>query len=92
MFQCIKEQPHQPFTAVVADFQQLQPVVSGGSCQRFCECMDTVELKTVYRTQDHEHLVFLNSIRLVQPNRPELVEYFAERHWEQRELQVSLVL
>lgn len=51
--------------------------------------MQTVELKTVYRTEDAEHLVFLNSIRLVQPHRPELEEYWAGRHWKKsRALQV----
>ena len=88
-FQCIREQPHKPFTTLVADFQQLQAVVSGGSCERFSRCMDTVELKTVYRTEDAEHLVFLNNIRLVQPRRPELEEYWAGRHWKKsRPLQV----
>ena len=33
LFQSVKEQPHKPYTAVVADFQQLQPVTSGGACR-----------------------------------------------------------
>ncbi len=32
----VKEQPQLPYTAVVADFQQLQPVNSGGLCERHC--------------------------------------------------------
>jgi hypothetical protein len=82
LFSVIREQPHQPFTSVVADFKQLQPVVSGGSCERFCQQMQTVELKTVYRTADSEHLIFLNSIREKQPTRGDLEEYFGARHWK----------
>ena len=42
LFGCIREQPHKPYVCIGADFQQLQPVVSGGSCRRFCECMPCV--------------------------------------------------
>ena len=69
LFQSIREQPHEPFTAVVADFSQLQPVVSGGMCQRFCQGLDTVELDTVYRSTDEAHLLFCNRIRDKQPTR-----------------------
>ena len=69
-FVSIREQPHKPFTAVVADFAQLQPVVSGGLCRRFCEGQDTVTLDTVYRSTDKEHLLFCNRIRERQPTRP----------------------
>ena len=86
LYTSIAEQPHRPFTGVVSDFQQLQPVVSGGLCKAFCEKMQTVELKTVYRTCDETHLVFLNRIRVEQPGRSVLVEYFGERHWRNRSL------
>jgi hypothetical protein len=67
---------------VVADFQQLQPVTSGGLCHRHCKGMgDQVTLKTVYRTSDEEHLLFLNRIRVQQPDRDCLDAYFADRHW-----------
>ena len=81
-FASVQEQPHKPFTVLVADFQQLQPVVSGGLCRSFSEKMDTVPLKTVYRSEDNSHLIFLNRIRCEQPERPVLEEYFAERHWK----------
>ena len=81
LFSCIKEQPHMPFLVVAADFKQLTPVVSGGLCQRFTECMRTVQLKTVYRSTDNDHLVFLNRIRSKQPDRQVLGDYFAERQW-----------
>ena len=32
--QSVKEQPHLPYVMAIADFQQLQPVVSGGLCQK----------------------------------------------------------
>ena len=86
LFTIIREQPHKPFTVVVADFQQLQPVGVGGSCRRFCEAMDTTELKTVYRSTDENHLVFLNGIRDGQPTRAGLEEYFDELHWKRRDL------
>ena len=81
-FQSIQEQPHSPFMVVVADFQQLQPVVSGGLCRQFCEKMDTVTLDTVYRSTDEDHLLFLNRIRFKQPYKPQLRQYWeGERHW-----------
>ena len=70
-----------PCVAVVADFQQLQPVTSGGQCRAYCDRMQSVELKTVYRTADPEHLLFLNRIRMEQPDRQCLAEYFGARHW-----------
>ena len=85
-FQCLREQPHSPYCVVVADFQQLQPVVAGGHCRSFAQCMRTVELRTVYRTSDEQHLVFLNTIRTEQPERTRLVGYFGERHWRRLSL------
>ena len=81
-YTCVREQPHDPFCMVVADFQQLQPVVSGGRCKEMCELMQSVELLTVYRSTDPEHLVFLNRIRTEQPDRECLYHYFGDRHWE----------
>jgi hypothetical protein len=86
-YTCIREQPHLPYVAVVADFQQLQPVTSGGLCKKFCERMETVTLDTVYRSTDEEHLLFQNRIRFDQPDRPMLQEYFGERHWGDWSLQ-----
>ena len=69
----VKEQPHMPCTVAVADFEQLQPVSSGGLCQRICETapnLERVALDTVYRSSEEEHLLFLNRIRSQQPSRP----------------------
>ena len=76
LFQTVKEQPHLPYVMVVADFQQLRPMSNGSMCMKFCERMETIELVTSYRSTCEEHLVFLNRIREVQPDRPTLVKYF----------------
>ena len=90
-FTSVKEQPHKPFAVVVVDFQQLQPVVSGGVCRQFCERMQSVELKTVYRSSDETHLIFLNRIRFQQPERSVLAEYFGDRHWRGATLEACVV-
>ena len=87
LFSCVREQPHMPFVCTGADFQQLQPVESGGACQRHCESMQRVDLDTVYRTSDPEHLLFLNRIRSEQPSRSVLEEYYGERHWATQSLE-----
>jgi len=92
VFQSIKEQPHAPFSVVVADFQQLQPIGEGGMCQRHCSCMQSVKLKTVYRSSDEEHLLFLNRIREEQPQKAVLREYFAERHWRHESMEACVAL
>ena len=66
LMQCILEQPQSPFTAATADFQQLQPLSSGKCCRAHCESMPRVTLNSVYRTNDPEHLLFLNRIRCEQ--------------------------
>ena len=68
-FSSIREQPHSPFVAVVGDFQQLQPLGGGGWCQASCQCMEQAALRTVYRSTDEAHLLFLNRIREEQPCR-----------------------
>ena len=70
-FTSVREQPHSLFVLVVADFQQLQPLGGGGLCHQTCQCMDRAVLKTVYRSTDPEHLVFLKTV-FVQISFPEL--------------------
>ena len=74
-------------SAATLIIQQLQAVGAGGKCRQFCEKMQTVALKTVYRSVDEQHLVFLNRIRETQPDRQTLVEYFADRHWRHRPME-----
>ena len=52
--------------------------------------MESVELKTVYRSTDPEHLVFLNRIRVRQPDREILTKYFGSRHWKNDSLEVCV--
>merc|ERR1711994_1122685 len=56
-------------------------------CRNFCERMETIELVTPYRSTCPEHLLFLNRTRDVQPDRPTLLEYFRERHWNDSSLE-----
>ena len=67
--QTVAEQPHLPYVVAVADFRQLQPVGEGGACQQMREGWPMVQLDTVYRTSDAEHLLFLNRVRERQPTR-----------------------
>ena len=89
LFTAVKEQPHCPYCVVFADFQQLQPVSGGTLCRQFCDRMARVEMKTVYRSTDEEHLVFQNRIREKQPTKYEVAEYFRRRHWK-RTLWISV--
>ena len=82
----IQEQPHAPYTVLCADFQQLQPVGPGGLCEQFCRRMETVELDTIYRSTDAEHLLFQRRTCETQPMKGVLREYFKGRHWEPQSL------
>jgi len=87
-FKSIMEQPHRPFQVITGDFQQLQPVVSGGQCRKLCDTIHKIALTTVYRSTDPAHLVFLNRIRVEQPKQREMLEeYFGDRHWKGVSLQ-----
>ena len=61
--QAVLEQPHLPCVVAVADFQQLQPVVSGGLCQKMVTGWPRITLETVCRTSDPQQLLFLKRIR-----------------------------
>ena len=67
--QSLAEQPHLPYVMAVADFQQLQPVSSGGLCQKMLASWPCIELDTICRTSDPRHLLFPNRIRERQPTR-----------------------
>ena len=81
LFQSIQEQPHRPFTTIVADMQQLQPLVSGEFVRGLVNTLQKVSLETVYRSKDATHLEFLNRIRFKQPTRPILEAYYEGRIW-----------
>ena len=93
LYKSWKEQPHRPMVVIVADFQQLQPVDAATSqhlAYHVCITQVTVKLDTVYRSNDAEHLVFLNRIRSTQPDRKTLADYFAERRWPKQDHPHSL--
>lgn len=81
-YQSVREQPHLPYVVVVADFAQLQPLGGGGSCWYRCQDLPTDVLNVMYHSSDTEHLQFLERIRVAQPSRPLLKQYFGERHWQ----------
>ena len=81
LYTCLKEQPHDPFCCIVGDFKQLQPVGDGVMCKKFCDRMNHIHLDTIYRSDDPAHLLFVNRIRLKQPTRDLLLEYFEGRHF-----------
>ncbi len=54
--------------------------------------MPKVQLETVYRSTDPEHLLFINRIRVKQPTRPLLEEYFDDRHWYHMSLTECVVI
>ncbi len=35
-FKSVREQPHRPYCATVADFAQMRPVCQGGFCEKLC--------------------------------------------------------
>ena len=93
-FKSVREQPHIPFAAVVADFQQLQPVVAGGLCEKTCPALVgmgcSATLETIYRSKDPEHLLFCNQIRERQPDKESLRRYFAGRHFSDNSLREAV--
>ena len=52
--------------------------------------MPRVTLNTVYRTDDPDHLLFLNRIRCEQPQKSVVRQYFDERHWNGYSLDTSV--
>ena len=82
MIVAVRELPQKPMVCIAADLKQLRPVGSGGMMASLLSKINTVELKTIYRSSDPAHLLFLNQIRDAQPSRALIGDYFAERHWE----------
>jgi len=74
--------PHKPFVCIAADMAQLRPVGSGSGVERALRSMQKIELTTIYRSTDPDHLVFLNKVRDTQPDRKTLRKYFEGRHWQ----------
>jgi len=77
----IRELPQKPMLCIAHDMKQLRPVGSGHMMASFLKNLRTVELKTIYRSEDPPHLLFLNHIREGQPPKKLISEYFAGRNW-----------
>ena len=79
----LQELPQKPFMAIGADWQQLSPIKAAACRMRaYCRCLPTITLRTIFRTEDPEHLRFLSTIRLKQPFKTEVIDYFRGRHWD----------
>ena len=77
LFSCMREQPHKPFTVVVAEFQQLQPV-GANACATACrQSSSRLYIAPLMRTASLFSMVSLT--------RAKLQEYLAERHWKKRD-------
>jgi hypothetical protein len=77
----IRELPQRPMVCIAADMQQLRPVGSGDMMSSLLQKIVQVELKTIYRSSDPAHLLFLNKIRDAQPEKTLVAEYFRGRQW-----------
>ena len=75
----LQELPHKPLVSVSGDFQQLSPIGGGGVVERAVREFPRIELETVYRTTDQQHLEFLNHIREQQPSKGAVESYFSGR-------------
>ena len=80
LYLAIQELPQKPFVAIAADFFQLNPIQGGGTMRVLCSKIRQVELRTIYRTTDVALLDFLATIRLQQPAKAMVAEFFSGRH------------
>jgi hypothetical protein len=77
----LSELPHSPVIVVAADYRQLQPISGGGDMFRWClKEMRHFHLSIVHRTNDPELLEFLTHIRMQQPLKQRLRDFFKHRH------------
>ena len=70
------EVPQRPFLAIAADFQQLNPIEGGTKMREWCARMPAIQLKTIFRTNDPVLLGFLSYVRLHQPTKAMLLDFF----------------
>ena len=80
LFLALQELPHKPFVTIAADYQQLSPIAGGSKMWSWCMSMNSVELKTIFRTSDPALLDFLTTIRTTQPDKRTVAEFFHGRH------------
>ena len=75
----ILEPPQKPYTAVSADFQQLNPIDGRALVRRFVETLPAQELRTIHRTKDPVLRSYCMRVRSEQPSRQEVDAFFAGR-------------
>jgi hypothetical protein len=76
----ITELPQKPFVVVAADFRQLNPIGGGQETLKWCITMPRHHLTEAHRTKDPALLTFLSCIRLEQPSKSVVHEFFRGRH------------
>ena len=76
LFVGLAELPQRPFVVIAADFRQLRPVGGGSLMKDLCDKMRGIRLRTIHRTRDPELLDFLQLVRLYQPRKSVVEDFF----------------
>ena len=77
LFRHVQELPQRPIFVVAGDFAQLEAIDRNPVVRLCCEKFASqFELTTVHRSKDAQHLDFVSSIRVSQPSRERIQEYF----------------
>jgi ATP-dependent exoDNAse (exonuclease V) alpha subunit len=79
LFIAIRELPQRPFFVISADFQQLNPIGASKVVRELCKTVHTVDLVTVHRSKDDALLDFSNLVRMTQPSRQRVEDFFHGR-------------
>ena len=64
---------------IAADFRQLRPVGGGSIMKNVCDKLPTIRLETIHRTKVTELLDFLRHVRVQQPGRRFVEDFFRGR-------------
>ena len=73
------ELPQRPYVVIAADYQQLRPVGGGIMLKELCARLRTIRLRTIHRTRDADLLAFLQLVRLYQPLKSIVEDFFRGR-------------
>ena len=85
-----KELPQRPTVFFAADFQQLNPIGSSAAMRAFITIMTTINLHTIHRTNDDRLLSFLRKVRVKQPEKSVIREFFDGRTWDTMPLEKAV--
>ena len=75
----IGELPQRPMVCFAADFAQLSPVGGGEIMRSMCERLPGVHLRTIHRSKDPGLLDFSCHVRVCQPRKSIVLEFFRGR-------------